>query len=165
MSSKKCSIMYKNRVICLKNAIHPVNFPCALTSLTSRASRLSLPSSTLSLVFGLAPAFANEPPLRLWPLTSALDQHSRPSTSESSPKRADKAEQMPGCGRTARAARVTLLRLALLEPSKVGRQRVPGGNGSMGVERKLQLVLYLPLVTANNMLQVRTQIVYTRLLS
>ena len=159
--------MYKNRVICLKNAIHPVNFPCALTSLTSRTSRLSLPSSTLSHVFGLAPPFANDPPLRLWLLTSALDQHSRPSTSESSPKRADKAEQMPGCGRTARAARVALptRRLALLEPSQVGRQRVPGGNGNMGVERKLQLVLYLPLVTANNMLQVRTQIMYTRLLS
>ena len=152
--------MYKNGVVCLKSAIHPVNFPCALTS---RASRLSLPSSTLSLVFGLAPAFANEPALRLWTLTGALDQHSRPSTL--SPKRADQVEQMPGCGRTARAARVTLLRLALLEPSKVGRQRVPGGNGNMGVERKLQLVLYLPLVTANNMLQVRTQIMYTRLLS
>lgn len=162
MSSKICSMMYKNRVVCLKNAIHPVNFPGALTS---RASLLSLPSSTLSLVFGLAPAFANEPALRLWTLNGALDQHSRPSTL--SPKRADQVEQMPGCGRTARAARVALptRRLALLEPSQVGRQRVPGGNGNMGVERKLQLVLYLPLVTANNMLQVRTQIVYTRLLS
>ena len=126
MSSKLCSIMYKNGVVCLKSAIHPVNFPCALTS---RASRLSLPSSILSLVFGLAPAFANEPALRLWTLTGALHQHSRPSTL--SPKRADQVEQMPGCGRTARAARVALptRRLALLEPSQVGRQRVPGGTG------------------------------------
>ena len=38
-------------------------------------------------------------------------------------------------------------------------------DGNMGVERKLQLALYLPLVTAKTMLQVRTQIVYTRLLS
>ena len=118
MPSKICSIMYKNRVVCLKNAIHPVNFPGALTP---RGSRHSLPSSTLSLVFRQRTCTST------WTLTGALDQHSRPSTS--SPKQADKAEKMPGCCRTARAARVTLLRLALLEPSQVGRQRVPGGTG------------------------------------